>query len=112
MRKPLILLVDDDRSVLAALEAALRPAFEAICRIEACETGEEALDALPRWQEERRPVAVAIVDQKMPGMTGVELIGEGLTTWREGELMLRSSNRSTTSRSRPLPRPRRVRSTR
>src|SRR5207247_2088516 len=80
MKKPLILLVDDDRAVLEALEAALLPAFEEICRIEAFEDPADVLAAGPRWTEERRPIAVAIVDQKMPGMSGVDL----LKTLREG----------------------------
>ena len=33
----------------------------------------EVLAALPSWRETRRPIAVAIVDQKMPGMTGIDL---------------------------------------
>ena len=74
MRKPLILLVDDDPAVLDALEAALAPAFEQIACVETFASGQAVLDAVPGWKNKKRPIAVAIVDQKMPGMTGVELL--------------------------------------
>ena len=63
-----------DRAVLDALESALVPTFEEIARVEAFDNPEDVLVALSRWTAEKRPVAVAIVDQKMPGMTGVELL--------------------------------------
>src|SRR5262245_17680266 len=74
MKKPLLLLVDDDPAVLAALEAELTPAFGQLVRVAAFGRPDEVLDALPRWHGEGRAIALAIVDQKMPGMTGVELI--------------------------------------
>ena len=74
MLKPLIVLIDDDRAVLDALEAALVPAFEEIVRVEAFDKPEDVLAALPRWIAEKRSIVVAIVDHKMPGMTGVELL--------------------------------------
>ena len=66
MKKPLILLLDDDRAVLEALQAELEPAFKEICRIEAFDDPREVLDSIPRWREETRSIAVAIVDHKMP----------------------------------------------
>ena len=75
MRKPLILLVDDERAVLEALEAMLVPAFEEICRIEVFDDPREVLAMMPRWAAERRTIAVAVVDQKMPHLAGVELLG-------------------------------------
>jgi CheY-like chemotaxis protein len=74
MKKPLILLVDDDRAVLDALEAELRPAFEEIARIEAFDDPRAVLEALPGWAAEGRTVAVAVVDQRMPNLTGVDLL--------------------------------------
>ncbi len=74
MRKPVILLVDDDASVLEALEAALAPVFGEIARIESFTEPPAVLAELPRWEAEDRRLAVAVVDQKMPGMTGVELL--------------------------------------
>ena len=74
MKKPLLLLVDDDPAVLSALEAELTEAFGGVTRIESFEDPRAVLAALPHWNEERRPIATAIVDQRMPGMTGVELV--------------------------------------
>jgi CheY-like chemotaxis protein len=85
MKRPVLLFVDDDPAVLESLEAALRPAFEEICRIEAFESPTAALSVLAIWESEDRPVAVAIVDQKMPGMTGVQTI-ERLRRFAAGRL--------------------------
>jgi FixJ family two-component response regulator len=74
-RKPVILLVDDDAAVLESLEAGLTPSLEEICRIEAFRDPREVLDAAVRWEAERRPIAAAVVDQRMPHLTGVELLG-------------------------------------
>jgi hypothetical protein len=62
MKKPLLLLVDDDRAVLEALESELAPAFGEICRIEAFDDPLAVLASLPRWTEEGRSIAAAIVD--------------------------------------------------
>jgi 3-oxoacyl-[acyl-carrier-protein] synthase-3 len=74
MRKPVILLLDDERPVLEALEAQLAPAFEDLARVEVFDTPAEALAAVGRWQRERRALAVAVVDEKMPGLSGTETI--------------------------------------
>lgn len=74
MRKPIVLLVDDDHAVLEALEAALVPRFEEIARFETFDNPADVLAAIPKWTTEKRPILVAVVDQKMPGMTGVELL--------------------------------------
>jgi len=72
--RPILLLVDDEPAVLAALEAELRPKFGGLCRIEAFERPEDVVAALGGWASEGRAVALAIVDQRIPGLTGLELI--------------------------------------
>jgi CheY-like chemotaxis protein len=74
VKKPIILLVDDEVAVLEALEAALTPRFTPICRVESFDDPGQVLEALPAWEAEDRRIAVAVVDQKMPGMTGVDLL--------------------------------------
>jgi len=59
-----ILYVDDDVSNLVVFEAALKTEFEIIT----ASSGEQALEIL-----NGREVAVLLVDQRMPGMTGVEV---------------------------------------
>jgi signal transduction histidine kinase len=60
-----ILYVDDDRSNRTVFQASLTPAFHVIC----VESGAEALGVM-----EREEIAVLVTDQRMPGMTGVELL--------------------------------------
>ena len=76
VKKPILLLIDDDRAVLEALEAELAPEFAQLCRIEAFDDPRGVLDALTAWSLAGRSVALAIVDQKMPGMSGAELLAE------------------------------------
>ncbi len=59
-----VLYVDDDTSNLVVLQAACGDEF----RVETATSGAEALEFLAR-----REVAVLLADQRMPGMTGVEL---------------------------------------
>lgn len=60
-----ILIVDDEPDVLFSLKALLRHEFV----LHTAESGEEALQILSQ-----HPVHVIMTDQRMPGMTGVELL--------------------------------------
>jgi DNA-binding NtrC family response regulator len=61
-----VLLVDDEPEILFSLKGLLRRDFELFT----AESGEEALKIL-----EEHPIHVVVTDQRMPGMTGVELMG-------------------------------------
>lgn len=74
MAQPAILTVDDDPAVLSAVESDLRSEYAERYRILAASSGEEALDVLRRLRLRDDPVALLLVDQRMPGMTGTELL--------------------------------------
>ena len=76
MTKPVILSVDDDREVLAAVERDLRKRYRTRYRIVTAASGLEALDAARELKRRGTPVALFLVDQRMPLMSGTQLLAE------------------------------------
>jgi thioredoxin reductase (NADPH) len=74
MSRPALLAVDDDGPVLAAVERDLRARYAERYQIYTAASGEQALDLLRRLRLREDPVALLLVDQRMPGMSGVELL--------------------------------------
>jgi thioredoxin reductase (NADPH) len=74
MAKPILMTVDDDPEVLRAVERDLRRKYGSDYRVIRAESGRAALDALETLRGRGDPVAMLIVDQRMPGMTGVEFL--------------------------------------
>lgn len=70
--KPAILLVDDEPEILFSLKALLRQEFV----LHTAESGREALEILRQF-----PIQVIMTDQRMPEMTGVELMGRVKTQY-------------------------------
>ncbi len=73
MTKPVILCIDDQREVLAALEKDLEPLTTHLDLV-TCESAEEARQALDDLETAGEPIALIISDHVMPGTTGVELL--------------------------------------
>jgi thioredoxin reductase (NADPH) len=76
MTRPVILSVDDDREVLAAIDRDLRKQFRPRYRIVTATSGQEALDAARELKRRGTPIALFLVDQRMPAMTGTQLLVE------------------------------------
>ena len=76
MIKPVILSVDDDREVLAAVDRDLRRHYRSDYRIIKAASGREALDVVRELKRRGTPVALVLADQRMPEMTGTELLIE------------------------------------
>jgi thioredoxin reductase (NADPH) len=74
--RPTILTVDDDPEVSAAISRDLRNQYGADYRIVAATSGEQALTVLTRLALRDAPVALIVTDQRMPVMTGIELLGQ------------------------------------
>ncbi len=74
MAKPTILTVDDDPMVSQAITRDLRDRYGATHRIVRAASGAEALDVLREMALRDRPVAMVVTDQRMPEMTGIEML--------------------------------------
>jgi PAS domain S-box-containing protein len=74
MKKPVIICVDDEPTILDSLEIDLLKAFEDKYLIETAESGEEALELLSELLAENYEVPLVISDHIMPNMKGDELL--------------------------------------
>ncbi len=88
MVKPAILTVDDDPQVSAAVARDLRSRYGADYRVVRATSGEQALDVLTTLALRDQPVALVVADQRMPGMTGVELLAHAGTHAPGAKLLL------------------------
>jgi diguanylate cyclase (GGDEF)-like protein len=71
-----ILCVDDEEGILTALRQQLGARFGGECEIEVAQSANDAIELLDDLEKDGESLAVAIVDQIMPGMKGVELLEE------------------------------------
>ena len=76
MKKPYIVAIDDDLSVLRAVERDLKAKFSADYRILAIDSPQKAVDVVQRMTARGDTVALFLVDQRMPLMTGTEFLQE------------------------------------
>src|SRR5215216_3279361 len=74
MHRPTIMTVDDDREVLRAIERDLRRRYAERYRVLKADSGQAALEALRELKVRNDAVALLLVDQRMPGMSGVEFL--------------------------------------
>jgi thioredoxin reductase (NADPH) len=88
MAKPVILSVDDDPEVLRAVVRDLRSHYGEEYRILRASSGEEALAALGELQRRNEPVALLLVDQRMPKMSGVEFITNAIKLYPKAQRVL------------------------
>jgi thioredoxin reductase (NADPH) len=76
--RPVLLAVDDEPSVARAVERDLRRRYGRDYRVLRAGSGEEALNTLREAKLRGTPIALLLVDQRMPGMSGVELLEAAL----------------------------------
>jgi thioredoxin reductase (NADPH) len=88
MRRPTILTVDDDPQVSAAITRDLTGRYGGEYRVVRAGSGAEALAVLTRLALRDEPVALIAADQRMPEMTGIELLEQALVHAPGAKLLL------------------------
>jgi thioredoxin reductase (NADPH) len=76
--KPILLVVDDDAEVLNAIARDLRTHYSADYRIVKASSGAEALQTTRELRGRSASVALFLVDERMPAMTGTQFLIEAL----------------------------------
>jgi len=88
MAKPVLMAVDDDGEVLRAVERDLRKHYAENYRVMRASSGAAALQALTSLKRRGEPVALLLVDQRMPEMSGVEFIAKAMGVFPEAKRVL------------------------
>src|SRR3954468_1473013 len=86
--RAVILAIDDEPTVLRAVQRDLRSRFGERFRVMGADSGAAALELLSRLKVRGEPVALLMADQRMPGMTGVELLEQALGLYPEAKRVL------------------------
>jgi thioredoxin reductase (NADPH) len=88
MPKPVLLTVDDDPEVLRAVERDLRKKYADRYRVVRADSGASALRSLETLKRRNEAVALLLVDQRMPEMSGVEFLNKAIAVYPEAKRVL------------------------
>jgi thioredoxin reductase (NADPH) len=88
MAKPIILTVDDDPQVLNAIERDLRKHYRNEYRIIKASSGGEALEVVRKLKQRNDSLALFLVDQRMPHMSGTEFLGQAINFYQDARKVL------------------------
>jgi thioredoxin reductase (NADPH) len=86
--KPAIISVDDDPQVLSAVGRDLRSRYAEDFRIVGASSGDEALQTLVELQARGDTIALFLVDQRMPEMSGTEFLIEARKLYPDAKRVL------------------------
>jgi thioredoxin reductase (NADPH) len=86
--RPVILAVDDDPQVLAAVTRDLRARYAENYQIVTANSGADALEAVAEIADRGRAIALFLADQRMPSMTGTEFLLEAQRTFPDAKRIL------------------------
>jgi thioredoxin reductase (NADPH) len=88
MSKPVLLTVDDDPQVLNAVERDLRNHYGASYRIMKAASGTQALEATQQLMKRGALIALFLVDERMPGMSGTDFLVEARKLYPDARRVL------------------------
>src|SRR5918911_75960 len=86
--KPVILTVDDDPQVLRSVERDLRSKYGNEFRVLRADSGLTALEILKQLKLRNESLALLVVDQRMPNMTGVEFLEQAMNIFPDAKRVL------------------------
>src|SRR5580698_4831361 len=88
MAKPVIWTVDDDPDVLRAVERDLRRQYGDRYKVISADSGASALEAVKQLKLRNETVALFLVDQRMPRMSGVEFLEQAIQLYPDAKRAL------------------------
>src|SRR5580765_6141140 len=88
MAKPVIWTVDDDPDVLRSVERDLRRHYGDRYKVISADSGVSALEATKQLKLRNEPVALFLVDQRMPRMSGVEFLEQAIELYPDAKRAL------------------------
>jgi thioredoxin reductase (NADPH) len=88
MPKPVIFTIDDDPSVLNSVERDLRARYGGDYRILPINQPKAALEYLKKMEQRNETVALFLVDQRMPEMSGTEFLAETMKNHPQAKRVL------------------------
>jgi thioredoxin reductase (NADPH) len=88
MARPVIMTVDDEPQVLNAVERDLRKHYGGEYRILKANSGADALEAVRQLKQRNAPLAVFLVDQRMPNMSGTEFLAQARQLYPDARKVL------------------------
>jgi thioredoxin reductase (NADPH) len=86
--RPVLLTVDDDPNVLRAIERDLRQQYGSRFRILRTDSGQKALELVKQLKLRNETLALLLVDQRMPQMTGVAFLEQSLDIFPDAKRVL------------------------
>lgn len=88
MARPVILTVDDDPEVLQAIARDLRQQYGDRFRIIRADSGKAALEVVQQLKLRNEPIALFLVDQRMPQMSGIEFLEQAMPIFPDAQRVL------------------------
>jgi thioredoxin reductase (NADPH) len=88
MAKPIIMTIDDEPHVLNAIARDLQAFYQKDYQIVKASSGTQALETVREFKRRNTPLALFLVDQRMPVMSGVEFLTEAIKLYPEAKKVL------------------------
>jgi thioredoxin reductase (NADPH) len=83
MARPVIMTIDDEPHVLNAIARDLQAHYKSDYHIVKARSGAEALETVQEFKRRNTPLALFLVDQRMPSMSGIEFLEEAIKLYPE-----------------------------